>query len=132
MAAARDLRGSDEAVIALCGDAAFTCGITMEALNNVADTTKKLIIILNDNKWSISKNVGAISQYFNKLITNPIYNKLNDDFEAFLQKVRVAPLYETSVLNGKKRQKIFSSHPHCLKRTIFAILDPSMGMILQS
>lgn len=87
MAAARDLRGSDEAVIALCGDAAFTCGITMEALNNVADTTKKLIIILNDNKWSISKNVGAISQYFNKLITNPIYNKLNDDFEAFLQKV---------------------------------------------
>ena len=40
MAAARDLRGSDEAVIALCGDAAFTCGITMEALNNVADTTK--------------------------------------------------------------------------------------------
>ena len=87
MAAARDLRGSDEAVIALCGDAAFTCGITMEALNNVADTTKKLIIILNDNKWSISKNVGAISQYFNELITNPIYNKLNDDFEAFLQKV---------------------------------------------
>ena len=59
----------------------------MEALNNVAATTKKFIIILNDNKWSISKNVGAISQYFNELITNPIYNKLNDDFEAFLQKV---------------------------------------------
>lgn len=87
MAAARDLTGSDESIVALCGDAAFTCGITMEALNNVAATTKKFIIILNDNKWSISKNVGAISQYFNELITNPIYNKLNDDFEALLQKV---------------------------------------------
>lgn len=87
MAAARDQRGSDEHVVALCGDAAFTCGITMEALNNIAASTKRLIIILNDNKWSIAKNVGALPRYFNELITNPIYNKLNDDLEAFLHKV---------------------------------------------
>lgn len=87
MAIARDKRGSDEHVIALCGDAAFTCGITMEALNNVATSTKRLIIILNDNKWSIAKNVGALPRYFNELITNPIYNRLNDDFESFLQKI---------------------------------------------
>jgi 1-deoxy-D-xylulose-5-phosphate synthase len=87
MAAARDQRGSDEHVVALCGDAAFTCGITMEALNNVTASTKKLIIILNDNKWSIAKNVGALPRYFNDLITNPIYNRLNDDLEAFLQKM---------------------------------------------
>ena len=70
MAVARDKRGSKEHVVALCGDAAFTCGITMEALNNVASSTERLIIILNDNKWSISKNVGALSRYFNELITN--------------------------------------------------------------
>ena len=87
MAAARDKRGSSEHVVAVCGDAAFTCGITMEALNNIATSTKRLVIILNDNKWSIAKNVGAISRYFNDLITNPIYNRLNNDIETLLQKV---------------------------------------------
>ncbi|MGZ0706940.1 1-deoxy-D-xylulose-5-phosphate synthase [Coraliomargarita sp. W4R53] len=87
MATARDKRGSDEHVVALCGDAAFTCGITMEALNNVASSTKRLVIILNDNKWSIAKNVGALPRYFNELITNPVYTRLNDDFESLLQKM---------------------------------------------
>ena len=87
MAVARDKRGTDEHVVALCGDAAFTCGITMEALNNVAGSTKRLIIILNDNKWSIAKNVGALSRYFNELITTPVYNRLNDDIESLLQKI---------------------------------------------
>ena len=87
MAVARDKRGTAEHVVALCGDAAFTCGITMEALNNVAGSTKRLIIILNDNKWSIAKNVGALSRYFNELITTPIYNRLNDDIESLLQKI---------------------------------------------
>jgi 1-deoxy-D-xylulose-5-phosphate synthase len=87
MAVARDKRGSKEHIVALCGDAAFTCGITMEALNNVVGSTKRLVIILNDNKWSIAKNVGALSRYFNELITNPIYNRLNDDIESLLQKM---------------------------------------------
>lgn len=87
MATARDQRGSDEHVVALCGDAAFTCGITMEALNNVSSSTQRLIIILNDNKWSIAKNVGALPRYFNELITNPVYNRLNDDIENLLQKM---------------------------------------------
>lgn len=102
MAAARDKRGSDENVVALCGDAAFTCGITMEALNNVATSTKKLVIILNDNKWSIAKNVGALPRYFNELITNPIYNRLNDDVEALLQKV---PGGESLINFGSKWKK---------------------------
>ena len=59
----------------------------MEALNNVAGSTKRLIIILNDNKWSIAKNVGSLSRYFNELITTPIYNRLNDDIESLLQKI---------------------------------------------
>ena len=87
MAAARDKRGSDENVVCVFGDAALTNGISFEALNNLKPTTKKFIGILNDNEWSIAKNVGAISDYLNKLITNPSYNKLSRDFENFVRKL---------------------------------------------
>ncbi len=83
MATARDLRGTDEHVVAVCGDAAFTCGVTLEALNNVVASTKRLIVILNDNEWSIAKNVGAIAHYLNRLSTNPTYNKIHHDLERF-------------------------------------------------
>ncbi|MGI4756245.1 MAG: 1-deoxy-D-xylulose-5-phosphate synthase N-terminal domain-containing protein, partial [Janthinobacterium lividum] len=55
MAVARDLSGGDEHIVALAGDAAFTCGISYEALNNIAAQTKRMIIVLNDNEWSIDK-----------------------------------------------------------------------------
>lgn len=87
MATARDLRGSDEHVVAVIGDAALTCGISMEALNNIAASTKRLIVVLNDNEWSIARNVGALSKYLTELITNPVYNRLHEDVESFLRKV---------------------------------------------
>src|SRR5882724_10220299 len=87
MAAARDQKQGDENVVAIFGDAALTNGISFEALNNIAHTTKKFIGILNDNEWSIAKNVGAIANYLNKLITNPSYNKLSKDFENFIRKL---------------------------------------------
>src|SRR6267142_1140131 len=87
MCAARDRRGSDENVVAIIGDAALTNGISFEAMNNIAHTTKRFIAILNDNEWSIAKNVGAISSYLNKLITHPSYNKLARDFENFLSRM---------------------------------------------
>lgn len=87
MATARDRLGLKNHVVAVLGDAAFTCGITMEALNNIATSTKRLIIVLNDNEWSIAKNVGAIAKYLNELITNPIYNRLHQDFKSFLLKM---------------------------------------------
>ncbi|MFI5356551.1 MAG: 1-deoxy-D-xylulose-5-phosphate synthase [Opitutales bacterium] len=83
MATARDLRGTSEHVVAVCGDAAFTCGITLEALNNVVSSTKRLIVILNDNEWSIARNVGAMARYLNRLSTNPTYNKVHHDLEKF-------------------------------------------------
>ncbi len=85
--AARDRRGSDEHVVAIIGDAALTNGISFEALNNIGHTTRRFIGILNDNEWSIAKNVGAISSYLNKLITHPSYNKLAKDFERFLRRL---------------------------------------------
>jgi 1-deoxy-D-xylulose-5-phosphate synthase len=85
--AARDQRGSDENVVAIIGDAALTNGISFEAMNNISQTTKRFIGILNDNEWSIAKNVGAISNYLNKLITHPSYNKLAKDFERFVRRL---------------------------------------------
>lgn len=78
MAVARDMSGGKEHVVALAGDAAFTNGISFEALNNIAAQTKRLIIVLNDNEWSIDKNVGAIAEYFHKIVTNSTYNSLHD------------------------------------------------------
>ncbi|MBO7521700.1 MAG: 1-deoxy-D-xylulose-5-phosphate synthase [Opitutales bacterium] len=89
LAAARDMMGGDENVIAVLGDAALTNGISFEALNNIETSAKKFILVLNDNKMSISKNVGALSKYFNDLITNPIYTRLYSDLESFLRKSAV-------------------------------------------
>ncbi|HEX3893648.1 MAG TPA: 1-deoxy-D-xylulose-5-phosphate synthase [Terracidiphilus sp.] len=70
MAVGRDLAGGKEHVVAVAGDAAFTNGISFEALNNIADQTKRLIVVLNDNEWSIDRNVGAIARYFHRIVTN--------------------------------------------------------------
>jgi len=87
MAAARDQKGGQENVVCIFGDAALTNGISFEALNNISHTTKKFIGILNDNEWSIAKNVGAISAYLNKLITHPRYNQLAKDFQGFIRRL---------------------------------------------
>ena len=86
MAVARDMSGGDEHIVALAGDAAFTNGISFEALNNIASQTKRLIIVLNDNEWSIDKNVGAIAEYFHKIATNPTYVNLHDRAAGLLEK----------------------------------------------
>ena len=87
MCAARDQRQSDENVVCIFGDAALTNGVSFEGLNNIAHTTKKFIGILNDNEWSIAKNVGAIAGYLNKLITHPRYNKLHKDFATWMKRL---------------------------------------------
>ena len=102
MAAARDRRGSNENVVAIFGDAALTNGISFEALNNVAHSTKRFIGILNDNEWSIAKNVGAIANYLNKLITNPSYNGWQKDFQNWLRKL---PAGETALWLGHKAEE---------------------------
>ncbi|HEV2391757.1 MAG TPA: 1-deoxy-D-xylulose-5-phosphate synthase [Verrucomicrobiae bacterium] len=104
--AARDQRASSEHVVAIFGDAALTNGISFEALNNIAHTTKRFIGILNDNEWSIAKNVGAISSYLNKLITHPSYTKLAKDFERFLRRL---PKGEVALKLAHKAEEGFKS-----------------------
>ncbi|MGC1424425.1 MAG: 1-deoxy-D-xylulose-5-phosphate synthase, partial [Terracidiphilus sp.] len=87
MAVARDLAGGHENVIAVAGDAAFTNGISFEALNNIADQTRRLIVVLNDNEWSIDRNVGAIARYFHRIVTNEHYNRLHDSARRIVEKI---------------------------------------------
>ncbi|MEY3394615.1 MAG: hypothetical protein RL346_851 [Verrucomicrobiota bacterium] len=87
IAAARDLKGADNHVIAVAGDAAFTCGPTLEALNNISETTKRFIVVLNDNEWSIDKNVGAIARYFNALQTHSTYSAVRTAAADFVERV---------------------------------------------
>jgi len=87
MAAARDLLKEDSHVIAVAGDAAFTCGPTLEALNNIAETSRKFIVVLNDNEWSIDKNVGAIAKYFNALQTHTTYATVRNKAANFVEKI---------------------------------------------
>jgi 1-deoxy-D-xylulose-5-phosphate synthase len=86
MAVARDLAGGKEHVVALAGDAAFTNGISFEALNNIADQTKRLIVVLNDNEWSIDRNVGAIARYLHKIVTNEHVTHLHDSAARLLER----------------------------------------------
>ena len=85
MAAARDILGGEENVVCVAGDGAFTCGVTFEALNNIASTTKRLIIVLNDNEWSIAKNVGAIAEYLNRIVASPAYTHLHEKAAQFVE-----------------------------------------------
>jgi len=87
MAVARDLAGGKENVIAVAGDAAFTNGISFEALNNIAQQTKRLIVVLNDNEWSIDRNVGAIAGYFHRIVTNEHYNRLHSSAKRIVEKI---------------------------------------------
>ena len=100
--AGRDQCDGDESVVAVFGDAALTNGITYEALNNIAATTDRFIGILNDNEWSIDKNVGAISKYLNKIITNPGYKKMHGNIESLMKRL---PKGELAVKLGLKAEE---------------------------
>lgn len=87
LAKARDIKGEDHKVFAVIGDGALSGGMAFEALNNAARLKSNLIIVLNDNQMSISKNVGGMSSYLGKIRTNTNYTGLKEDVENVLKKV---------------------------------------------
>jgi len=78
-ATSRDLKNENNKIIAVIGDGAMSAGLSFEGLNNAGASKRDLIVILNDNRMSISPNVGALSKYFTQIITNPLYNKIKED-----------------------------------------------------
>jgi 1-deoxy-D-xylulose-5-phosphate synthase len=74
-------------VVAVAGDAAFTNGISFEAMNNISEQTRRMIVVLNDNEWSIDRNVGAIARYFHRIVTNEHYQSLHNSARRIVEKL---------------------------------------------
>ena len=87
MAQGRDVLGEDYSIVSVIGDGALTGGMAYEALNNAARLKKNFIIVLNDNKMSISENVGGISRYLSNLRADEGYNLLKKNVAGTLAKV---------------------------------------------
>ncbi|MEO0207261.1 MAG: 1-deoxy-D-xylulose-5-phosphate synthase [candidate division WOR-3 bacterium] len=85
-AKARDHTGEDYYVVCVIGDATLTVGMTLEAMNNAGSLGVDIITILNDNGWSIDKNVGIIAQMLSKVQVNPVYNTLREKIYRLLPK----------------------------------------------
>ena len=74
-------------VVAVIGDGSMTGGMAFEALNNAGISKQKMTIILNDNKMSIAPNVGGFSKYLNRVISDPVYNKMRSDLDRLMKRV---------------------------------------------
>ena len=89
MARARDIKNEDNNIIAVIGDGALTGGMALESLDDSGSSKTRLIIVLNDNEMSISKNVGGISRFLTRIRTKKFYKKSNNFIRKILEKVPV-------------------------------------------
>ena len=110
LVAARDLNETKEKVVAVVGDGSLTGGVCFEALNNSGHLNKDLLVVLNTNEMSIAPSVGALTNYLNKIISQPIYNRFRKALETFI-KTRI-PLVGSRIL------KISSKFEESLKGLI--------------
>ncbi len=102
MARARDLNNKDNHVIAVIGDGALTGGMALEALDDAGSSKTRLIVILNDNEMSISKNVGGISRFLTRIRTKKFYKKSNNCIRKLLEKI---PKFGPFVIHIARRIK---------------------------
>ena len=102
MAAARDVKGEDYNVVSIIGDGAMTGGIAFEALNNVASLNSKMIVILNDNEMSISKNTGGFSKYLGRLRGSDKYLSMKSQIKKNVSKV---PVIGEGMITGLKNAR---------------------------
>lgn len=102
MAWAREMKNEDYKIFAVIGDGSMTGGMSFEALNNAAELKKNIVIILNDNEMSISKNVGGVSEHLSKLRTSDNYMGLKEDVMGSLEKI---PVYGEKIIKQIQKTK---------------------------
>lgn len=100
MAEALRMKNEEGKVIAVIGDGSMTAGLAFEGLNQAGHIDHDLIVVLNDNEMSISRNVGALSSYLNRLMTREFVNRFRDEIKAFLETI---PSIGKSVLRFAKQ-----------------------------
>lgn len=108
----RDLTKRKEHVIPIIGDATLTCGMSLEALNNVPRDLQRFIVILNDNAMSISKNVGAITHILSRMLSNPTTSKLYHELDTIVSKI---PSYGT----------MLAKHGHKITESLKNLVSPA-------
>ena len=94
--------GRHRKVIAYIGDGSMTSGVAYEALNNIGHSKRNLLVVLNDNGFSIAPTVGALKKYFTELRTAPLYNEAKREIHKILEKIPLGHTVE-SILDGARR-----------------------------
>jgi len=121
LAMAKAIKNEDGYVIAIIGDGALTGGLAYEGMNNAGRTKEKLIVVLNDNKMSISKNVGAIARHLAKIRARPLYFKFKDAVEFLLVHIPVI---------GKKIRNAIYASKSVIKNSLYhSTIFEEMGFI---
>lgn len=110
----RDLTKRQEYVVPIIGDATLTCGLSLEALNNISRDLKRFIVILNDNAMSISENVGAITHILSRILSNPLTTKLHEELDTIVSKI---PSYGSAI--AKQGHKITASIKNLVSPAVF-------------
>ena len=128
IAIANELDGNENYTVAVIGDGALTGGMAFEGLNNALNAKDKLIIIINDNKMSISKNVGGLAKSFNRVRTSTSYHNLKSKVEKALIKIPIIgkPLRNT-IYNSKLMVKTAIYHNNVFEGLGFEYLGPIDG-----
>ena len=103
MARARDLQGKNNACIAVIGDGALTGGMALEALNDAGFSKTNITVILNDNEMSISKNIGGMNQFLDKLRTKKLYTRTNKLIKNRLNSIPVIGTKMVRIIQRVKR-----------------------------
>lgn len=132
MALARDQLGENYSVIAVIGDGALTGGMAFEALNHAGHLGTDLMVVLNDNEMSISKNVGALSGYLNRLRTDPSYSRTKEEIESVLNRIpRIGSSLASAASRFKDKVKYLMVPGIIFEELGFTYIGPVDGHNLQ-
>ena len=103
MAKARDIKHENNSVIAVIGDGALTGGMALEALNHIGSSKTNVIVVLNDNEMSISKNIGGINMLLTKLRARKLYTVSNKSGKKILEKIPVVGNFIIKIVRKAKK-----------------------------
>ncbi|MBR6573267.1 MAG: 1-deoxy-D-xylulose-5-phosphate synthase [Clostridia bacterium] len=129
---AKKIKGEEGTAVAIIGDGALTGGLAFEALNNIGNSKGNFIVVLNDNKMSISKNVGSLAAHLNKIRIKPSYHRLKNRTEKILLKLPLGKQVHSFVSRLKKMFKGFIYRTNVFEGLGFNYFGPLDGHNVES
>ena len=127
LAVARDLKKESHKVVAVIGDGSLTSGLSLEGLNQAGHQKRDLIVILNDNEWSISQNVGALSGYLNRMMTGKFYTSFRKRVETLLKSMPHGKMLARIAKKGEELTKGFIVPGLLFEELGFTYVGPISG-----